>query len=131
MNVQFLEILLGRLVHRKLGERPREWSYVCALSGEERQSRAEILELVRSNNPEGEADQFDLGNTSHLYLIGWANLSQCGGTEEEIISNAKKLITKVPFEKIKLKLTSYDSGQSIEDEQKQEPKVSTIKVEDV
>ena len=66
MNVQFLAILLRRLVQRRLGERPGEWSYVCALSGEERQGRADILEVVRTNNPEGETAQFYHGNTSYL-----------------------------------------------------------------
>ena len=68
MNVQFLAILLRRLVHRRQGGRPGDWSYVCALSGEERAGRADILEVVRTNNPEGEAAQFYLGNTSHLYF---------------------------------------------------------------
>ena len=63
MNVQFLAILLRRLVQRRQGGRPGEWSYVCALSGEERGGRADILEVVRTNNPEGETAQFYLGNT--------------------------------------------------------------------
>ena len=70
MNVQFLSILLRRLVHRRLGNlenwSPGEWSYVCALTGEERRDRADILEVVRTNNPEGETAQFYHGNTSYL-----------------------------------------------------------------
>ena len=56
MNVQFLAVLLRRLVNRRQRGRSGEWSYVCALSGEERKGRADILEVVRTNNPEGETE---------------------------------------------------------------------------
>ena len=123
INVQFLAILLRRLVHRRPGERPGEWSYVCALSGQERQGRADILEVVRTNNPEG-----------------WANLTQCGGTEEEIIINAKKVVSKVPYEKIKVKeeikveaITHAfnNSIPSTEVKQEQEQELSIKQEEDV
>ena len=72
MNVQFLAILLRRLVLRRLVDlenwRPGEWSYVCALTGEERRDRADILEVVRTNNPEGETAQLHSGNPSHFYF---------------------------------------------------------------
>ena len=64
INIPALAILLKRLVHRRLcGKAVGEWSYVCSLSGEERWGRAEILRVVRNNTPEGEAGQFQLGNT--------------------------------------------------------------------
>ena len=72
MNVQFLAIFLRRLVQRRLGDlenwTPGDWSYVCALSGEERRGRADILEVVRTNNPEGETGQLHSGNPSYLYF---------------------------------------------------------------
>ena len=67
MNVQFLAILLRRLVHRRLTDlenwSPGDWTYVCALSGEERRGRADILEVVRTNNPAGEREPVYHGNT--------------------------------------------------------------------
>ena len=125
MDVQSLAVLLRRLVYRRVtGRAVGEWSYVCALSGEERDKRADIVEVVRINNPEGENPQFDSIVNIDISL-GWANLSQCGGTEEEIIIAAKKLVAKVPFEKIKIKeeikveaAGSDDSSTSIEDKEK-------------
>ena len=105
MDVQSLAVLLRRLVYRRVtGRAVGEWSYVCALSGKERDKRADIVEVVRINNPEGENPQFDHDITSLLIdiCLGWANLSQCGGTEEEIFINVQKLVAKVPFEKIKV-----------------------------
>ena len=60
-------------------------------------------------------------------------LSQCGGTEEEIITKAKKLVAKVPFEKIKVKegAVADNSGPSVEVKQEQEPEISIKKEEDV
>ena len=61
MNIQFLAVILRRLVQRRLSDlenwSPGEWSYVCTLSGEERKGRADILEVVRTNNPESETAQ--------------------------------------------------------------------------
>ena len=70
MNVKFLPILLRRLVQRRQGGKSGEWSYVCALSGEERQGRADILEVVRTNNPEGETALSHIyhGNTRLFYI---------------------------------------------------------------
>ena len=77
--------------------------------------------------------------TLHIYIsLGWANLvSQCGGSEEEIITKAKKLVAKAPFEKIKVKeeikveaTVADDSGPSIEVKQEQEPELSIKKEEE-
>ena len=66
MNVQFLAVLLRRLVQRRQSGRSGEWSYVCALSGEERKGRADILEVVRTNNPESE---------TALSYLAWQHLT--------------------------------------------------------
>ena len=132
MDVQSLAVLLRRLVYRRVtGRAVGEWSYVCALSGEERDKRADIVEVVRINNPEGENPQFDSIVNIDISL-GWANLSQCGGTEEEIIINAQKLVAKVPFEKIKVEdeIKIEAAGQSIGAKQDLKPEFS-MKNEDV
>ena len=132
MDVQSLAVFLRRLVYRRVtGRAVGEWSYVCALSGEERDKRADIVEVVRINNPEGENPQFDLIFDIDISL-GWANLSQCGGTEEEIFINVQKLVAKVPFEKIKVEdeIKIEAAGQSIGAKQDLEPEFS-MKNEDV
>ena len=132
MDVQSLAVLLRRLVYRRVtGRAVGEWSYVCALSGEERDKRADIVEVVRINNPEGENPQLDLIVDIDISL-GWANLSQCGGTEEEIIINVQKLVAKVPFEKIKVEdeIKIEAAGQSIGAKQDLKPEFS-MKNEDV
>ena len=69
MNVQFLAVLLRRLVNRRQRGRSGEWSYVCALSGEERKGRADILEVVRTNNPEGETAQSYLASQHFTFIF--------------------------------------------------------------
>ena len=62
-------------------------------------------------------------------MIGWKNLSQCGGTEEEIIFNAQTLVAKVPFEnkvKEEMETAPDNSSPSIGAEQEQEPELTLI-----
>ena len=95
MDASSLAISLRQLIHRKVaGKAVGEWNYVCTLSGEERNKKTEILEVVRTNNPEG-----------------WAKLNQCGGTKEEITMNALELVAKVPFRTI----SPYDINSRIMD----------------
>ena len=54
-------------------------------------------------------------------------VSQCDGTEKELVTKAKKLIAKVPFEKIKGEASIPDnSGPSIDVKQEEEPEISLI-----
>ena len=86
-------------------------------------------------------NQFTMATLDNCISLGWANLSQCGGTEEEIITKAKILIAKVPFEKIKVKeeinveetaaTVSDHSGPSIDVKLEPEPEIPIKEEKDI
>eukprot|EP00092_Neocalanus_flemingeri_P028321 GFUD01030758.1.p1 GENE.GFUD01030758.1~~GFUD01030758.1.p1 ORF type:complete len:479 (+),score=162.70 GFUD01030758.1:91-1527(+) len=85
MNSLKLAHELGKLIARRKTGETGEFSYVCLRSGEERNGRGEILELVKQRNREG-----------------WEIVRNSGGggeTDKEFEGKIRKLVAKLPWEK--------------------------------